>query len=69
MMGLKEVLKLKEIKQECLAKELGVDQTAVSKWCQGLNAPRVSIMLKLRAILRMSGDEILEMFGGDGNGN
>ncbi|UOQ83251.1 helix-turn-helix transcriptional regulator [Hymenobacter sp. 5414T-23] len=48
---LKEVLKVKGLKQNWLAAKLGVSIVTVSNWCSGKTQPNNAHMEKLTAIL------------------
>lgn len=57
-MKLKDYLKLRKIRQEAFAKDLGVTQGSVSRWCDGIQLPRASVMKK---ILVITGGEVTLM--------
>lgn len=50
----------KGMSQSDLARRLGVGQAAVSKWYQGANAPRKSMIPKLARILEISAKQLVD---------
>lgn len=51
LMLLKEVLKLKGVKQNWLAKKLGVSEVTVSNWVQGKSEPTKKHLEKISQVL------------------
>lgn len=49
-----------ELTQDDLAKEIGVDKTAVSHWENGVSRPSLDKLLKLAAFFDVSIDELTE---------
>lgn len=57
-MNLKQYLKSRKIRQEAFAKDLGVTQASVSRWCNGEYLPQPTLLKK---ILVMTGGEVTLM--------
>ena len=57
-----ELIKGKGYTCYSLAKALGLTNSHVYQWCYGKQNPSISNLIKLKKILNVSGDEILEMF-------
>lgn len=58
-MSFVEARKRANISQEAVAKQIGVDQSAVSLWESGKTRPRVAILLKLADLYECTVDELL----------
>lgn len=58
-MKLKDLIKQKGFTQQQLGELLGVGQTAVSNWCNGINQASTSNAKKMAKVLGVSVDEIL----------
>lgn len=61
-MSFSDLRKKYGINQEALAKELGLTQTAISKWESGEAKPKIDTIKKLAKIFGVSVAEILECF-------
>lgn len=59
---LAQILERKGMSAYTLAKELGYKPQTVYNWVYGHGTPTPAVMIKLKTILNVSGDEILEMF-------
>lgn len=51
MYKLKEILRERGLKQRWLSKQLGVDETQLSRWINGINKPNYEIIKKICKIL------------------
>lgn len=58
---LKKIIKDKHIKQESLAKELGVTQSTISLWCSGKTYPTLDKIPKLARLLNYSIFELINV--------
>ena len=56
---LKELIQKKGLTQQQFGELLGVGQTAVSNWCNGINQASTSNAKKMAKVLGVSVDEIL----------
>lgn len=61
-----KVLEDRNISVHKLAKELSIAPQSVYRYIWGDREPYVSTLIKLKKILNVSGDEILEMFAEGG---
>ena len=59
MNRIKQVRKAKGYSQQSLAKELNVNQTAVSQWERGITTPSNALLKKLSQLLEVSTDYLL----------
>ena len=57
--NIKYLRKLKKLTQDDLAKELGLTNTALSNWEQGISTPDVTVSLKLSNIFGVSLNDLL----------
>lgn len=57
-----ECIKASGFTKYSLGKKLGLSKSHVYQWCYGKQNPSIEILIKLKEILNVSGDEILEMF-------
>lgn len=53
MLRIKEVLKLKNIKQQQLADQLGVSKVTVSYWCNNQTNPSLDTLKQISIILKV----------------
>ena len=53
MLRIKEVLKLKNIKQQQLADQLGVSKVTVSYWCNNQTNPSLETLSQIAKILKV----------------
>lgn len=58
-MSFVEARKRANISQEAVAKQIGVDQSAVSLWESGKTRPRAAVLLKLADLYECTVDELL----------
>ena len=58
-MILNELLKSKGVKQNWIAKKLGVSEVTVSNWCQGKSEPSKKNLSKLSTILEVPLSELV----------
>ena len=66
MSKFKELLKNKRIKQETLARELGVHQTLISQWCNGKGKPNIYQVVEVAKYIGVSAETIISCFTGEG---
>lgn len=59
-MGIKRIREEKNLTQVEMAKQLEVDQTAVSQWERGVAMPRIKVALKIVEKFGCSLDDIYE---------
>lgn len=64
MSRIKEFRERSNLTQEGLAKELGVTQSAVTKWETGAAMPRLGMMIKMSSIFGCTIDELLGISAG-----
>lgn len=57
-----ECIKARGFTRYSLSKKLGLSKSHVYQWCYGKQNPSIENLIKLKEILNVSGDEILEMF-------
>lgn len=60
MSVLKELRKKNFLKQQDLAKMLGVDRTTVTKWESGAALPRADKLIKMALLFNCTVDELLK---------
>jgi len=61
-MKLQQLMKDKNITQQELAEKLQVHQTAISKWVNGKNKPKLDKILVMAELFEMSIGELFNMF-------
>lgn len=61
-MNFSDLRKKYGVSQESLAKELGLTQTAISKWESGEAKPKIETIKKISKLFGVSVSEILECF-------
>lgn len=59
MIRLKQIREDKDIKQEVLAKEIGVKQTTISNWESGAREPDIQSLIKLAKYFNVSVDYLI----------
>lgn len=64
-MSLKGLRENAKLSQECVAKKLNVDQSAISKWENGANKPLRKYHKKLAKLYGCTVDELLKPDGED----
>lgn len=69
MASIKQLRKSKNMTQKELAKQLGVNQTAVSQWERGITVPRRPMCIKLANLFGVSPQEILAPLQGHTENN
>ncbi|MBQ7913744.1 MAG: helix-turn-helix transcriptional regulator [Clostridia bacterium] len=57
-----ELIKKKGFTRYSLGKALGLSATHVYQWAYGKQNPTIEHLIKMKKLLNVSGDEILEMF-------
>ncbi|MBE7085073.1 MAG: helix-turn-helix transcriptional regulator [Clostridiales bacterium] len=57
--NIKYLMKVKNLTQSALAKEIGVKQNTISQWITGTNEPSCETILKLCKILDSTPNELL----------
>ena len=63
---IKELRKLRGIKQEDFAEGLGVSVQTVSRWENGVNYPDISMLPAIASFFRVTADYLLGLEGSDG---
>jgi len=58
-LSLKEIIRVKGIKQKWLAQKMGVSEVTVSNWVKGKATPSADNIGKLALILKVSPDELI----------
>ena len=58
-MGLKKLIKEKGYTQQSFGEALGVGQTAVSNWCNGINQASTANVKKMAKVLGVTVDEVM----------
>lgn len=61
-MTFKELLKMRGLTQEQLAKKLKVSQQTISQWCVGATAPGRKLWSKVAKTLSVSVEQLLNCF-------
>ncbi len=59
MIKLKQIREDKDIKQEILAKELGVTQTTISNWESGAREPDIQMLIKISKYFDVTVDYLI----------
>jgi transcriptional regulator with XRE-family HTH domain len=60
MLRIKEVLKLKNIKQQQLADQLGVSKVTVSYWCNNQTNPSLDTLKQISIILKVKITDLIK---------
>jgi transcriptional regulator with XRE-family HTH domain len=60
MLRIKEVLKLKNIKQQQLADQLGVSKVTVSYWCNNQTNPSLYTLKQISVILQVKITDLIQ---------
>ena len=60
MLRIKEVLKLKNIKQQQLADQLGVSKVTVSYWCNNQTNPSLDTLKQISIILKVKITDLMK---------
>ncbi len=60
MLRIKEVLKLKNIKQQQLADQLGVSKVTVSYWCNNQTNPSLVTLKQISIILKVKITDLIK---------
>ncbi len=60
MLRIKEVLKLKNIKQQQLANQLGVSKVTVSYWCNNQTNPSLDTLKQISIILKVKITDLIK---------
>ena len=59
-MGLKKLIKEKGYTQQSFGEALGVGQTAVSNWCNGINLASIANVKKMADVLGVTVDDVMK---------
>lgn len=59
-MGLKKLIKEKGYTQQSFGEALGVGQTAVSNWCNGINQASIANVKKMAKVLDVSVETVMD---------
>jgi len=60
MLRIKEVLKLKNVKQQQLADQLGVSKVTVSYWCNNQTNPSLVTLKQISIILKVKITDLIQ---------
>lgn len=66
---LNALIKESQITKYKLAKDIGVNKQTVNFWCDGINEPKISYLLKLAIYFDVSADYLIGLENEDGSRN